>query len=78
MWCAALEGQDATVGMFIKMGVDVEMRDYKQGWTPLHACCTGRNEDNVRSAIRLMKARANVDAKDKRGRTPLMLVWANL
>ncbi len=74
LWCAALEARTVTVAYFIRMEVDIEAKDNVEGWTPLAACCTGRSGDEEAVLERLLKAGANIDARDNRGRTPLMLV----
>ncbi len=51
----------------------INLKDNIEGWTPLAACCTSRSSDQIAVAKRLLKAKADIDVRDNRGRTPLML-----
>lgn len=63
-------GNEAAIMLFIRAGVEVEVRN-PNGWTPLLAAAYIGSE---KGADVLLKHGANVDAQDKQGYTPLH--WA--
>ncbi len=78
LWYAALNGCEGTLNFLLNydrsMRKLVDVKDNIHGWTPLHICCTGKSHAQVTAAKILLEARADVDIKDNRGRTPLILV----
>jgi ankyrin repeat protein len=66
-------GTEATVGLFLDAGVNIEATN-KRGRTPLHQAAKYGREDYVKE---LLKWGAHVDATDNKGRTPLQafLKW---
>ena len=71
-WC----GHEEAVAVLLDHGANVAFQAAPNGWTPLHAACTGGGPGAARQhldAVRemLIDAGADVNAVDARGRTPL-------
>lgn len=65
---AAQRGRLDNVKFLLSYGANPDARDPGQGATPLHLCAEG---NHVQVAEALLKAGADVHAKDRAGRTPL-------
>lgn len=59
------------VQLLLDAGVHVDIPDKRYGQTPLHIASFN---DNKAAVVTLINAGANIDARDRRGNTPLALV----
>ncbi|KAL6078169.1 PH, RCC1 and FYVE domains-containing protein 1 [Balamuthia mandrillaris] len=80
---AVLHNQPATLAYLLSLAsaswtseqLDLEVREDKNGWTPLH-CAVGLR--NLPCVVLLVKAGALLDAPDKKNETPLDMICASL
>ena len=67
---AARRGDTEIVGLLLEAGADLDLRDRKDGWTPLLHAIHWRSRA---AAAALIEAGADVDARGGSGTTPLFL-----
>ncbi len=71
---AATKSRLHTMGVLLKLGANMEVRDYHHGYTALHVAVNTRDEANV---LTLLDAKAQLDSKDNERLTPLGLALRN-
>ncbi|XP_078667893.1 fibronectin type 3 and ankyrin repeat domains 1 protein-like isoform X1 [Branchiostoma floridae x Branchiostoma belcheri] len=68
-------GHGQVVDWMIQDGAEVDVKDYKSGWTPLFRVAALNGDPQI--AQLLIRAGADVNRKDKDGKTPLMIAALN-
>ncbi|CAH1257944.1 FANK1 [Branchiostoma lanceolatum] len=68
-------GHAQVVEWMIQDGVEVDVKDYKSSWTPLFRVAALNGDQQI--AQLLIKAGADVNKRDKDGKTPLMIAALN-
>ncbi|KAI8512524.1 Multidrug resistance-associated protein 4 [Branchiostoma belcheri] len=68
-------GHGQVVDWMIQDGAEVDVKDYKSGWTPLFRVAALNGDPQI--AQLLIQAGADVNRKDKDGKTPLMIAALN-
>eukprot|EP00730_Choanoeca_flexa_P011886 TRINITY_DN2882_c0_g1_i2.p1 TRINITY_DN2882_c0_g1~~TRINITY_DN2882_c0_g1_i2.p1 ORF type:complete len:218 (+),score=63.38 TRINITY_DN2882_c0_g1_i2:27-680(+) len=68
IWNYANRGDTNELQRILSRGIDVNLKN-KVGWTALHAACYG---GRLKAVHFLLKNNANLEARDKAGRTPFL------
>jgi len=71
LFVAALRGKKDVVPLLIRAGPETINMTNRKGWTPVYACCTGKDENHPACLRFLVKEGADVNLPDAAGKTPL-------